>query len=99
MLETITFILYIILLVILSRITYILYGKDKQFAENGNEKRISEKILLGITAIGGAIGALIGRRVFHHKTKKVYFSLVIHFSILIEIIVMGIIVYFAFVRK
>ena len=50
----------------------------------GGPKRIKEKTLLGFTALGGAIGAEIGRRLCHHKTDKSYFSLTIYFSLLLE---------------
>ncbi|MBO5954009.1 MAG: DUF1294 domain-containing protein [Oscillospiraceae bacterium] len=37
--------------------------------------RISEATLLGVAAIGGSLGALIGMRVFRHKTRHLRFSL------------------------
>ncbi|UKI50837.1 MAG: DUF1294 domain-containing protein [Clostridium sp.] len=35
--------------------------------------RIKEKNLLMCSCFGGAIGSLIGRIIFHHKTDKKYF--------------------------
>ena len=73
-------------LLFMSFITFILFKKDKKMAQSGGgANRIKEKTLLGFTALGGAIGAEIGRRLAHHKTDKSYFSLTIYFSILLEI--------------
>lgn len=47
---------------------FIMYGIDKKKAVKG-EYRISEKMLLLSGAVGGSIGAMIGMKVFHHKTR------------------------------
>ena len=46
----------------------IVYGVDKWNAKQG-KWRISETTLLMLAAVGGAIGALLGMQVWHHKTK------------------------------
>ena len=48
--------------------TFCLYGVDKRRAKRG-AWRIPEKTLLLCTWLLGGVGALIGMRVFHHKTK------------------------------
>ena len=48
--------------------TFSLYGADKRKARRG-AWRISEKTLLTCTWLFGGVGALIGMRVFRHKTK------------------------------
>ena len=62
----------IVYLILVNLFAFILYGIDK---DKSRKKlwRISERTLLGIAAIGGSLGALIGMRVFHHKTKHWYF--------------------------
>ena len=75
---------YVAYLLFMSIIAFFLFRKDKKMA-GGGPKRIKEKTLLGVTALGGAIGAEIGRRLCHHKTDKGYFSLTIYFSLLLEI--------------
>ncbi len=98
--EQIIFITYLAFIFLLSLIAFALYGKDKKMAVNGGGKvRVKEKALLGVTALGGALGAFIGRKVFHHKTDKKYFSLTIYFSILVEFMVVGLLVYVAFLRN
>ena len=47
-----------IIFAVMSLITFILYGIDKLKAQSGGW-RISEKILLGFSILGGAIGGLI----------------------------------------
>lgn len=63
--------IYVYLLVI-NLIAFIVYGVDKQKAKKG-KWRISEKTLIGLTIIGGSIGAFVGMQVFHHKTKHALF--------------------------
>ena len=68
-------IIYIVALVVISIVTLILYGADKGRAKRG-AWRISEKILLGFSFFGGAVGGLIGMGLFRHKTKHWYFWVV-----------------------
>lgn len=63
----------IIWLVAINLITFAAFGIDKQHAQNG-KRRIAERDLLGLAAIGGTIGAWLGRRLFRHKTRKEDFS-------------------------
>lgn len=53
-------------------IAFFAYGIDKQRARR-HQWRIPEATLLGLAAIGGSVGALLGMRIFHHKTKKARF--------------------------
>ncbi len=62
----------IIYLIAVNLLAFILYGADKKRAKK-REWRISEKTLIGIAAIGGSVGALLGMYVFHHKTRHWYF--------------------------
>ena len=49
--------------------TFFLYKIDKNAAKEGNW-RIPEKTLHAFALIGGIPGALLARKIFHHKTKK-----------------------------
>ena len=53
-------------------VTFALYGIDKHMAKKGRW-RIPERTLLLLPLLGGSVGALLGMRVFHHKTKHWYF--------------------------
>ena len=52
----------------------ILYGSDKQRARK-HKRRIPERVLLAAAALGGALGALAGMLIFHHKTRKPTFRI------------------------
>ena len=53
-------------------VTFAVYGIDKAKAKRG-AWRIPEKTLFLLPLLGGSLGALLGMRVFHHKTKHWYF--------------------------
>ena len=77
--------LYLAVLAVMSLIAFILFGRDKKMAGSGTAVRIKEKTLLAVTAYGGAIGAFFGRIVFRHKTKKINFSVVIGWSLILQL--------------
>ncbi len=83
--------IYIAVLIIASLISFFMYGYDKNLAKK-NKMRIKEKYLLQVAILGGGLGALIGRIVFKHKTNKIYFSIVIISSILLELITLGLMI-------
>lgn len=55
-------------------ITFFLFGLDKYRAVR-HRFRIPERILLGTSALGGALGGLLGMFLFHHKTRKAKFRI------------------------
>lgn len=64
----------VLYLAIMNAAAFFLYGMDKRKAIR-NKWRIPEKTLLGVAFLGGSIGALVGMRVFHHKTKHWKFKI------------------------
>ena len=68
---------HIVLLVyvIVNFITFILFGVDKQKAIK-DKRRISERTLL-LWCVPGPFGGWAGMHKFRHKTKKVYFKVII----------------------
>ena len=66
----------VIYLVFMNIAAFILYGIDKKKAEDG-KYRISEASLLFFSVLGGAFGALLGMKIFHHKTRKKKFSITV----------------------
>ncbi len=68
---------------------------DKQNAKKG-KRRIPEKTLFIITALGGGIGTIIGMYKFRHKTQKMAFVVGFPFITILEIIT---ILYFTFLYK
>lgn len=57
---------------VLNSIAFLLFGIDKWCAKQ-ELHRIPEKTLLGISALGGALGAFLGMQRFRHKTRKARF--------------------------
>ena len=53
-------------------VTFTVYGIDKRKARRG-AWRIPEKTLFLLPLLGGSVGALLGMKVFRHKTKHWYF--------------------------
>ena len=67
-------------------LAFLLTGWDKYSAIKGNW-RIKENSLLGIALIGGSLGELLGMILFHHKTKKQKFQILIPLFLLINIFI------------
>lgn len=85
----IVLIVYVIYLLFFSLISFFLFLIDKNFAKKEGHKRIKEKTLLFFCSIGGGIGGYFGRIVGHHKTKKLYFSLIINLTLLLQLLILG----------
>ena len=62
----------LVYLAVINLLTFIVYGADKRRARKG-KWRVPEKTLFLLPLLGGSIGALLGMRVFRHKTKHWYF--------------------------
>jgi uncharacterized membrane protein YsdA (DUF1294 family) len=65
-----------------SLVTFGMYGYDKTQAKLGGW-RVPEIVLHGLALAGGFLGGWLGRWVFHHKTQKPAFTLVLVASTLI----------------
>ena len=59
-------------LIAINLVTFAVYGADKRRARRG-AWRVPEKTLFLLPLLGGSVGALLGMRVFRHKTKHWYF--------------------------
>lgn len=64
---------------------FILMGVDKHKARRG-AFRIPELTLFIFALAGGAIGSLLGMRLFHHKTRKLRFVLGMPLILLAQIL-------------
>ena len=58
-------------LLLMNLIAFVLMGLDKRRARR-DKWRISEKTLFLPAVLGGSLGAILGMRLFHHKTKHWY---------------------------
>jgi uncharacterized membrane protein YsdA (DUF1294 family) len=75
----------IIIYLILNIIVFFIYGLDKYKAIKHKE-RISEKSLI-LLALFAPLGAILGIIIFHHKTKKLKFNILIPLFIIIHILI------------
>ena len=73
-------------LVIVNVIAFTVFGVDKSKARR-DKWRVPEKTLFALALSGGSLGAYLGMRVFHHKTKHWYFRVFIPLILLVQIAV------------
>lgn len=72
-------------LVIINVLAFSLFGIDKRRAVRG-AWRVREASLLLTAVLGGGFGALLGMRVFHHKTKHRKFTIGVPFILILELV-------------
>ena len=82
----------LIFLMIINLLAFIIYGLDKRKAIEG-KWRISEAALICLAAFGGGVGALCGMMVWHHKTKKWKFKILVPLFLVAWVVVLTICVW------
>ncbi len=86
---------FIFYLILINVFTFWLFGFDKKRARK-HLSRVPEWVLLACCWIGGCLGAYLGMRYYHHKTKKEKFVygvpviFGIHLFLVVIIIIMSI---------
>ena len=75
-------------IIVVNIVTFLVYGIDKWKAKQGSW-RISEATLLILAVIGGSIGALLGMKVWRHKTQHKKFKYGVPAILIIQIITIG----------
>ena len=75
-------------LIVINIVTFQVYGIDKWKAKQGSW-RISEATLLILAVFGGSIGALLGMKVWQHKTMHKKFKYGLPLILIIQIILIG----------
>lgn len=75
---------YLIWLAVASGVTFLLYGFDKAQSK-GDGWRVPEVVLHALALLGGFPGGWAGRSIFHHKTQKAFFVVVLAVSTLIHL--------------
>ena len=73
-------------LIVANVVAFALFGVDKSRARRG-ARRIPERTLILWAAVSGTVGALLGMRVFHHKTAKRSFVAAMALVTLIDVVV------------
>lgn len=69
-------------------VTFLVYGIDKWRAKR-SKWRIPEAKLLWLAALGGSVGALLGIRLWHHKTLHAKFRYGIPFILFLQLALAG----------
>ncbi len=80
--------LVIVYYTVINVVALYLYGSDKKRAID-EKYRIPEKVLLGVAAIGGALGAFVGMYLFRHKINKNYFKLLVPIALIAHIFLLS----------
>lgn len=78
-------------LVIINLVTFFLFGIDKSAAVK-EKQRIPNRVLLGLAALGGSIGAWAGMYTFRHKTKKWYYTITVPVMLLLQITLIALLI-------
>lgn len=73
-----------IFLGVVNLLGFLLMAIDKKLAEKASKKRIDEGFLLLTAVLFGSLGALLGSRIFRHKTRIKAFSLTLPMLILLH---------------
>ena len=76
---------FILILLAWNLITFLIMGLDKRLAVKG-KRRISESTLLLLAMLFGAVGVFIAMPVFHHKTKKPLFLIMVPVALAVNIL-------------
>lgn len=82
----------LIYLAIINVVTFFIYGVDKWKAKK-SMWRIRETALLGLAVLGGSIGAWLGMKVWHHKTLHKKFRYGVPAIIIVQLAIIGYILY------
>lgn len=79
---------YAVGVVALSGLSFAAYGIDKRRSSNGG-RRVRERTLHLMALAGGWPGALLGQRMFRHKTKKVSFLVGFWLTVILHFVAVG----------
>ena len=90
-------------LILINAVTFCAFGLDKWKAKRKEKKetvrRVPEKTLLLLSALGGSMGALLGMRAFHHKTFHRTFTFGVPLILALQIVIpFGLWLYFSVIR-
>lgn len=77
-------------LVFINVVTFFVFGLDKWKAKRkekkGTVRRVPEKTLLLLAALGGSVGALLGMKVWRHKTLHAAFRFGVPLILVLQIL-------------
>lgn len=79
--------LFYIYLILINAVGYLIMLIDKRKAKK-KAWRVPEATLMGIAAIGGSLGSLIGMYQFRHKTKHKKFTIGIPLMLAVHVVIL-----------
>ena len=79
--------LFYIYLILINAVGYLIMLIDKRKAKK-KAWRVPEATLMGIAAIGGSLGSLIGMYQFRHKTKHKKFTMGIPLILAVHVVIL-----------
>lgn len=79
--------LILIYFIVINAFTFICFGYDKSLARK-NKRRIPERNLFILVAIGGTIGGFLGMYIFKHKTHKTSFKLMFSGILILQLLLL-----------
>lgn len=82
----------LLLILIINIFTFAVYAWDKYAAIRGMY-RVSEKNLLSLAFFFGAAGALLSMKIFHHKTQKPVFVLLVPIVFVFQLVIVLVYMY------
>ena len=78
-------------LLVMNLVTFFVFGFDKWKAKykekHETARRVPEKTLFLLAALGGSVGALLGMRVWHHKTLHKSFRFGIPAILILQVMI------------
>ena len=91
-------------LILINLVTFFVFGFDKLKAKykesHENARRVPERTLFLLAAIGGSLGALLGMRVWRHKTLHRSFRFGIPAILLLQLLIpAGLWLYWSVIRQ
>jgi len=84
---------YLAVVVLASTLCFAAFGLDKRYAVRG-QRRIRERTLHLFALGGGWPGALLGQRVFRHKTQKLSFRVWLWAIVLLHLVMIGLMLWY-----
>lgn len=78
-----TFIL--VLLIVMSLLSFIVFGVDKRIAVKSKGRRVPERALITLTILGGALGSLLAMLTFRHKTRHAKFTVTVGICLCLQL--------------
>ena len=89
------YLLYALLLyfAVINIVAFFLYGIDKWKARH-DKWRVTEARLLSVALLGGSIGALLGMKVWHHKTQHNKFRFGLPLILCLHLVIAIVAVYY-----